>query len=42
MDEDLNTRLAILTPKGRQCFAAEKEGGLIRYASTDSMIGSTV
>ena len=41
-DEDINTRLAILTPEGRQCFAAEEEGGRILYASDESMIGSTV
>ena len=42
LDEDLNTWLAIMTPEGRQCFAAEAEGGLIRYASSESMIDSTV
>ena len=41
-DEDINTRLKILTPEGKKCFAAEEESGLIRYASEESMIGSTV
>ena len=42
LDDDINTRLDILTPEGRSCFAAEEESGLIRYASDKFMIGCTV